>query len=118
MRNPNIQKEELVSKGRKYYYLSIIQDFTKTKDSTTQEISNVNRQCEELKVFNSKLKAKQKELNINGPKGEYKNPNLEINKPTKVNDFIKSSVNTSNTEQRIHLANNFEKVSDFETREK
>lgn len=138
----------------------------------------MKRQCEELKLFNSKLKAKQKEvcsfflmiinfqfihkissnliifvpgitllillylfirstffwtslfymvgptlffylwkllflqLYINGPKDEYKIPNLEINNAMKLNDIIKNSVNTSdstteNQEQRIHHANNF-----------
>ncbi|XP_058725386.1 uncharacterized protein LOC131596677 [Vicia villosa] len=99
-------------KRKKEHYLNIIEDLTKTKHSIIQEIANVKHQYEELKVFNSKLKAKGKELNINGPKGEYKIPNLEINNPMKLKDVIKNSVDTSNsttenTEQRIHDANNF-----------
>ncbi|CAL5205804.1 unnamed protein product [Lathyrus oleraceus] len=109
---PKHSEKRTSLKRKKEHYLSIIQNLTKTKDSTTQEIANVKRQCEELKLFNSKLKAKQKELYINGPKDEYKIPNLEINNAMKLNDIIKNSVNTSNSttenqEQRIHHANNF-----------
>ncbi|CAK8569709.1 unnamed protein product [Lathyrus sativus] len=99
-------------KRKKEHYLNIIEELTKTKDSISQEIAKVKLQCEELKLSNSKLKAKQIKLKINGPKGEYKNPNLEINNAMKVNDIIKNSVNTSNSatqneEQRIHHANKF-----------
>ncbi|CAK8569710.1 unnamed protein product [Lathyrus sativus] len=98
-------------KRKREHYLNIIEGLTNTKDSITQEIANVKRDCEELKLANSKLTAKGKKLIINGPKGEYKIPNLEINKPMKVNDIINSSVNTSNSttqneEQRIHHGNN------------
>ncbi|CAL5205805.1 unnamed protein product [Lathyrus oleraceus] len=83
-------------KRKKEHYLNIIEDLTKTKHSITQEIANVKRDCEQLKLVNSKLKAKGKELNINGSKGEYKIPNLEMNDPMKVNDIIKNPVNSSN----------------------
>lgn len=52
----------------------------------------MKRQCEEWNLFNSRLKAKQKEININGPKGEYKDLNL-----MKLYDIINNSVNTFNS---------------------
>ncbi|XP_058725410.1 uncharacterized protein LOC131596699 [Vicia villosa] len=103
-------------KRKKEYYLNVIEDLTKTKHSINQEIAKVKCDYEQLKLLNSELKAKGKELNINGPKDEYKNPNLEINNPMKLNDIIKNSVNTSNStaqnaEQKKqmpnHDANNF-----------
>ncbi|CAK8569708.1 unnamed protein product [Lathyrus sativus] len=93
-------------KRKKEHYLNRIEELTKTKDSISQKMANVKLQYEELKLFNSKLR----ELTINGPKGEYKIPNLEINKPMKVNDIIKNSVNNSNsttqTEEHNHPGNN------------
>ncbi|CAI8606598.1 unnamed protein product [Vicia faba] len=109
---PKHSQKRTSLKRKKEHYLNIIEDLTKTKNSITQEIASVKLEYEELKAFNSKLKAKGKELNINGPKGEYKIPNLEINEPMKVNDIIKNPVYTSNStvvneEQRIHDNNNF-----------
>ncbi|CAL5205808.1 unnamed protein product [Lathyrus oleraceus] len=97
-------------KRKKEHYLNIIEDLTKTKDSITQEIANVKRDCEQLKLVNSKLKAKGKALNINGPNGEYKISNIEINKAMKRNDIIKNSFNNSNSttkneEHKIQMHN-------------
>lgn len=83
-------KNKVSLKRKREHYLNMIEDLTKNKDSINQEIENVKRHYEQLKEYNFKLKAKQKELSINGPKGENKNLNLVINQPIQV------SVNSSN----------------------
>lgn len=83
-------KNKVSLKRKREHYLNMIEDLTKNKDSINQEIENVKRNYEQLKEYNLKLKAKQKELSINGPKGEYKNLNLVINQQIQV------SVNSSN----------------------
>ncbi|GAU12271.1 hypothetical protein TSUD_02380 [Trifolium subterraneum] len=97
-------KNKTSLKRKREYYLKMIEDLTKTKDSINQDIENVKRHCEQLKEFNLKLKAREKELlRINGPKVECKNPNLENNCPIQLNHhIIKVSVNS--------LAENEEKM--------
>ncbi|CAJ2675760.1 unnamed protein product [Trifolium pratense] len=106
-------KNKTSLKRKREYYLKMIEDLTKTKDSINQEIDHMKRHCEQLKEFNIKLKAREKELSgINGHKVECKNPNLENNHPIQLNHIIKVSVNslaeTENEEkmkQQIQIPN-------------
>ncbi|KAK2398301.1 hypothetical protein QL285_048255 [Trifolium repens] len=91
-------KNKTSLKRKREYYLNLIEDLTKTKESINQEIEHVKRHYEQLKEFNLKLKAREKELlRINCPKVECKNPNLENNCPIQLNHIIKVSVNSSNS---------------------
>lgn len=92
-------KNKVSLKRKREHYLNMIEDLTKNKDSINQEIENVKRHYEQLKEYNLKLKAKQKELSINGPKGEYKNLNLVINQPIQVSVNSSSNFTVENEEK-------------------